>query len=89
MESVLPVTDRVPLAHRIVKGRATELDAQIQEMNQRIAVLADSRSVFFVSLHDDFLFAGQLAPEYTLDGVHLTAHGYKVWQGDLFPFIER
>jgi len=58
-------------------------------MNRKISALADNRFVFFVNLHDDFLLAGHLAPEYTIDGVHLTAHGYKVWQGDILPFVEQ
>jgi lysophospholipase L1-like esterase len=88
VETVLPVTDRVVSPNPLIQGRVAEVNDWINRFNQRIAALADNRSVFLLNLHDDFLRDGQLVPEYTIDGIHLNARGYWVWRGDTLPLLK-
>lgn len=87
VETVLPITDRVPTPNPMVLGRVAEVNGWINRFNQQIAPLADNHAVFLINLHDDFLRDGQLVPEYTVDGIHLNARGYWVWRGDTLPLI--
>ena len=89
VETVLPVTDRIPTPNPLVRGRVPEINAWIDRFNQQIAKVADNHSVFAINLHDDFLRDGQLVPEFTVDGIHLNARGYWVWRGDTLPLLPK
>ena len=54
---------------------------RIRKLNQQIAVIAQQEGTGYLNLHN--LFAdgqGQLRPDLTTDGLHLTRRGYEVWQ---------
>lgn len=89
MESALPVTDHTPLARPLLKGRAVALNVWIEDFNNRIAKLADNRTVFYVPVHDDFMRDGQMSPDFTMDGIHLNGRGYRVWKSDILPILTR
>ncbi len=54
--------------------------AAIQEKNQQLQALANKHGIKFIDLYS--LFVGQdgyIKPELTVDGVHFTPAGYKIW----------
>jgi lysophospholipase L1-like esterase len=56
-------------------------NARIDELNRRLAALADNKKIFFlnfVSVFDDS--TGNMSTEYSGDGVHLYAKCYKLWR---------
>ena len=72
--SVLPVTE-APAYKSTVYVRSNE---KIQALNQAYRQLANAyMNVQFIDLYDAFLDEeGQLRPDYTTDGLHLTISGY-------------
>lgn len=56
-------------------------DAHIAFVNQQIKALASEKKITLIDLHPHFVDAdGRLDKKYTIDGLHLTAEGYKVWK---------
>ena len=72
--SVLPVNE-APVYKSTVYVRSNE---KIQALNQAYRQLANAyMNVQFIDLYDAFLNKeGQLSPDYTTDGLHLTIAGY-------------
>lgn len=51
----------------------------INQMNKRLEEeLQSHKNVIFVNVYNDFYWNGEINPEYTLDGVHLSAKGYEL-----------
>ena len=58
--------------------------------NQRIAALADNATVFVLDLGATLSDAnGNLAPELTTDGTHLTAKGYQIWADGMAAMLQK
>lgn len=59
--------------------------------NVKIKMLAEKYSFSFVDLYSPLmnLESGEIYPEYTTDGGHLTSRGYEVLTGEITPEIER
>ena len=75
--SVLPVGDDWP-------DDPATLNPRVAEFNELMAGLADGGRVEFVDLRPAICDAGgQMRPELTVDGVHLTPAGYALWLGEL------
>lgn len=54
---------------------------QIAEINQELKAIADRSGVTYLDLFSQFVDAdGQIQPDYTTDGIHLSAKGYAAWQ---------
>lgn len=69
VESILPT--RSP---RIPNDRIAGINAQLKAISQRAGA-------GYLDLHAEFAAQdGQILPEYTTDGVHLSAQGYAAWQ---------
>lgn len=59
---------------------------RIREINQALKARAEAEGLVFIDLYA--LLAdetGQLKPEVTFDGLHLTAAGYEIWSAALRP----
>jgi lysophospholipase L1-like esterase len=66
-----------------------ELAPAIQQINQRIALLADGKRVRFLDINDQLADAdGRLLPGISSDGLHLEEPGYEVWARALKPILE-
>lgn len=56
-------------------------NSRINELNKRLAALADHNKIFYVDFNEVFDDKnGTLNPDYTGDGVHLRAKYYKLWR---------
>lgn len=64
-------------------------NAQIRQLNEGIAALAEQYGMTFVDMHP--LFAdekGMLKAEYSYDGLHLSELGYQVWQEAITVYVD-
>jgi lysophospholipase L1-like esterase len=60
------------------------LNDRIQRVNQSLAVVAAQQGATFIDLYSVFSdSSGQLRPELTTDGLHLSPQGYTLWQAAL------
>jgi lysophospholipase L1-like esterase len=73
------------VVYSILPTRLRELPSdRIQSVNRQLATLAEGQGATFVDLHPSFSDGqGQLRPELTTDGLHLSAQGYALWRAAL------
>ena len=77
VSSVLPVTEAHPIQSE-----------DILEVNRRIKLLCEEKSVTYLDLFDAFADENQnLKAEYAVDTVHLTPQGYALWLSYLCPVL--
>lgn len=73
LQSVLPVNNT--MRNTLVNP------ADIIQLNNMIREIADKRQVNYLNLYSHFANEeGNLKPEYTQDGIHLSAAGYELWE---------
>jgi lysophospholipase L1-like esterase len=89
MQSLLPVLSTGSLVQSYGGNRGSELNEWVGEMNRILNGYADGKSIFFVSIHDGLLEKGELAPRYTVDGIHLSGAGYEVWRERVLAVLTR
>ena len=78
LQSVLPTRD-IP----------SRPNAEIQALNHSLEMLAQALHCTFIDLYPLMLDeAGQLAEEYTIDGLHLSPAGNARWLGSLVPYLD-
>jgi len=76
VQSILPASIGLP------PGR-------IQQLNSRIARIAQSERVAFLNLYPQFAAPnGQMIAQLTTDGIHLSPQGYALWQSILHRMAE-
>lgn len=67
-----------------------EITSQINEINERLAQLADGTSIHYLNVNDRFAdAAGKPLEGMTVDGLHPDVKGYQVWADGLRPLLER
>lgn len=62
-------------------------NCQVAALNREIERLAKKYGAECVDLWDVLTKNGELLPEYTVDGVHLTAPAYQLWADKLRPLL--
>jgi lysophospholipase L1-like esterase len=74
------------------EGRSRLLEipnSYIRELNQQLEAIAVEEGVYYLDLHPLFTdTAGNLRPEFSTDGLHLSAQGYLVWSSALQIFSQ-
>jgi lysophospholipase L1-like esterase len=69
-----------------VLPRSAEFRAEVEAYNREIRAIADELGVTYIDLYPAFLAPdGSIRDELTLDEVHLTGAGYRLWQSRLQP----
>jgi lysophospholipase L1-like esterase len=54
---------------------------RIRSINQRLSIISKQEGANYLNIHHWFTdFQGNLRPELTTDGLHLSLNGYEVWQ---------
>jgi endo-1,4-beta-xylanase len=65
-----------------------DVKSTIQQINRRLATLAETRHVRFLNINDKLGHAdGRLRQGMSSDGLHLELQGYEVWAGALKPIL--
>lgn len=79
IQSVLPINEKL-IWYPYMKGKSDK----IVLLNEKLKVIALNVGIPYLDLYTRFADAeGQLIPEYTADGIHLSAAGYLHWR-DVF-----
>lgn len=74
VQSVLPVKD-------------SKMTEKVIALNSRITTLSKQHNATFINLFPFFESKGQIKNEYTIDGVHLSPEGYKVWTEQIKKYV--
>lgn len=70
------------------RGDSTLSNAAINETNDRIAKLADGKTVRFLNINDQLLDKdGKLIEGVTVDNLHPSLMGYEIWAKNLKPIL--
>lgn len=83
-ESVLPINTEKFAYESSVVAHGNSL---INELNKELKSFAESVDATYVDLYPDFVVDNQLNPNWTIDGLHFDASGYKVMQRDIAPYL--
>lgn len=67
----------------------SEINDQVQELNNIIAHYCREKGIVWIDLNTQLAPDGPLQNKYSYDGLHLTIHGYAVWQEMLQPYLLR
>jgi lysophospholipase L1-like esterase len=59
----------------------------IEDVNNQINILCNSKGVVFINLYPLFIKDGLINPEYTTDGIHLSDSGYNVWANAIMNYV--
>ena len=85
IQSVLPTNQELASEYYQMK---TNNDT-ILATNQEIENMSKSQNVVYVDLYKNFIDTkGQLDAAYTIDGIHLNAKGYKIWEEVLKVYLD-
>ncbi|MFT3980292.1 MAG: GDSL-type esterase/lipase family protein [Ferruginibacter sp.] len=80
--SLLPVNNTFPDKNHFNK------DGHIAAVNAGLWKLCADKQITFINIHPFFLDADKrLDKQYTYDGLHLNAEGYRVWARILQPYV--
>jgi lysophospholipase L1-like esterase len=60
-----------------------DANQRIESVNYMIGNLARSSGIHVVDINPDVAPTGTLLPQYTIDGVHLSAEAHRIWQSKL------
>ena len=89
MDSVLDadiyVISVLPIAREREIGESG--NETITRFNEKIAELARARGMTYLDLAPLFMLDGEMNPDYTIDGVHLTPAGYDVWADAIAEYV--
>ncbi|WP_167604894.1 GDSL-type esterase/lipase family protein [Maribellus sediminis] len=85
IQSILPVNP----SFKKFAGHVDKTNA-VKQINQKLNDWCSENDVEFVNLFDAFIESDSdyLDPEFTNDGLHLTAKGYLTWIKIIYPFIK-
>ena len=68
---------------------ATFNNPRIDKLNEKLAALADGKTIFWCDFNDQFLTAdGKLSPDVFPDRLHPNALGYEIWYSAVKPYID-
>ena len=59
----------------------------IEDVNNQINILCNSKGVVFINLYPLFIQDGVINPKYTSDGLHLSDSGYNVWANAIMNYV--
>lgn len=85
IQSLLPVNDGA--APEENKKYFAGKNPGIVTLNETLKALAAQMKVTFIDLYPLMLRDAKLDPAYTIDGIHLSPAGYRVWIDALAPYI--
>jgi lysophospholipase L1-like esterase len=66
------------------RGNYAKHNVNVLDVNQRLQKLAKEFAYDYIDLHSQMTDdKGELKPEFTADGLHINAEGYKVWKAQI------
>jgi len=74
--------------YRSIKD-SEEVNRRIAQLNEMLKQFAQDNQVEFLDLNEVVSENHQLKAEYTYDGIHMTADGYKLWSAQVLSVIKK
>jgi len=62
-------------------------EAWVSQVNELFKQTADEHHLHWIDLCPNFRNGRVIDPKFTVDGIHLTPEGYKVWRRALQPYV--
>mgnify|MGYP000134109124 CR=1 FL=1 len=84
VNSILPVSNK---NQGMVGYSGTKINETIVELNSQIQNLSEQLGFTFIDTHSFFAQNGEIRPQFTIDGVHLSGEGYIRWAEILTPYV--
>ena len=75
----------LPISHE--KEKVYCLNTSIVDFNAKLVKLAEEKGVTFVNLYPLYELNGEMDPELTADGIHLTPEAYDLWAAEIEQYI--
>lgn len=85
IQSIFPVENRLDTYTSFCNAKVNK---EIIEINKELKVYAAKNNMTFIDTHTKFVKNGQLNPNYSADGVHLSGKGYLLWTEILRPYLD-
>ncbi len=87
----MPDTKVILLSHAPTSGNWSDRNKTFAHNNVKVRLLAEKYGYEFVDIYTPMfdLESGEIKNEYTTDGAHFTAEGYRVFTDALKPVIEK
>ena len=82
IQSLLPLNEA--MNEKFFKGK----NARIAAFNALLRDMAARRGLTYIDIWSDMQRDGILPAEYTFDGIHLKADGYRIWIEKIRPYIK-
>lgn len=76
IQSLFPVADESDMLPNYC---SPEMNFKICKVNDFLKQYSIHKKITYIDIHDELRLGKELNPEFSLDGVHLTPEGYKVW----------
>jgi len=84
----LSAPDRCIIVQSTLLTRGVEpVNESVRALNRDLAQTCDGRRCRFLDLNSVLAPEGELLPELTVDGLHLTGKGYSLWRDALLPAL--
>lgn len=74
VQSVLPVSD-------------SKMSDKVVVLDKRISALSKQHNATFINMFPYFVSNGKIKKQYTVDGVHLSPEGYRLWKEHIDKYI--
>lgn len=79
----VPIITLIPLQQDIKRN------AQINQINSGIKLLAKARSIYVIDLNESIAPLGYLEPKFTIDGVHFSEAAYEIWLNEIEKILSQ
>ena len=85
IQSLLPINESFN-RWKLLEGKTNDIPL----INQLLESYCRKKSITFISLFDKFVRKGsnELRKELTIDGLHLSEQGYKLWSFELRRYVQ-
>ncbi|MDD4205523.1 MAG: GDSL-type esterase/lipase family protein [Candidatus Delongbacteria bacterium] len=85
-EGITPVLQTIIYTGRSFRNCQT-INILVARLNEGIKIIAEKNSCFYLDINNGLTEQGILKDQFTYDGLHLNAEGYKVWGCFISEFL--
>lgn len=85
VQSIFPVENKKDRPSTYCNPRVNKT---IPQINSFLKANAAKQNYTFIDIYSSLVLDGKLNPEYSFDGIHLTAQGYLLWSDLLKPYLD-
>lgn len=75
VQSIYPIYPKRAILSKKVIGKRD--NGKVERLNIRLKSVCDARGITYIDVHSELIKDGVLNPDYTIEGLHLNAEGYR------------